>query len=179
MVAFVNNATVKLPIAFEYATFIQGWALSADITSGDLSTNLESVTYFGRSQTTRFFSVFINILMWLLSIFLMIMTVGIWLRGGKVEPPALTFNAALLFAMPAIRQVQPSIPPIGCIADAVGFFWCMAIISVCMLAMMLNYIIKYEDQPVGSLSKTKDWTEDAAPKLANAPTSVVVEYSVK
>ena len=162
--AFIGNETLNVPIAFEYSTFLQGWDLTSDILSPDLANYLESETQFRRSKTTKFFSVFINILMWLLSLFLLAITVGIWFRKRKVEAPLLAFNAALLFAIPAIRQVQPGVPTIGCIADAVGFFWCMAIVSACLLALMLNYTVKYQAEvPSKKHIKTLSVTETSKP----------------
>jgi uncharacterized membrane protein (DUF373 family) len=173
--AIVGNETIEVPIAFEYATFLQGWDLNADILSPDLATYLEAETFFRRSRTTKFFSIFINILMWLLSLLLLAMVVGIWFRNRSVEPPTLAFNAALLFAVPAIRQVQPGIPTIGCIADAAGFFWCMAIVSFCLLALMTNYIVKYQaDQPKEVLTQ-KTLSEESTSKLSETPAIVTLQ----
>lgn len=31
--------------------------------------------------------------------------------------------AALLFALPSVRTVQPAVPAIGAAVDVIGFFW--------------------------------------------------------
>jgi hypothetical protein len=170
--AIIGNETIDLPIAFEYATFLQGWDLSANIISPNLGDYLEAETFFRRSKTTKFFSVFINLLMWMLSIMLLAMAIAIWFRKRPVEPPTLAFNAALLFAIPAIRQVQPGVPTIGCIADAVGFFWCMAIVSGCLLSLMLNYVLKSQ----GALEKRK--SEESIPSMSEGNISRRSDKSV-
>ena len=79
-----------------------------------------------------------------MSLTILTLAVTLWLRKRKVEPPTIAVSAALLFALPAIRNTQPGVPVIGCTADAVGFFWNMAITSIALLLLMWNYIIKYK-----------------------------------
>lgn len=147
---FSNNST-NIPIAFQYSTFLQGWSIISN-----LNTRMDFVqveTWFIRSKTTKFFSLFINILMWVVSLSLLTLVMGIWIRKRRVETPILAFSAALLFALPALRNVQPGVPQIGCTADAVGFFWCMAIVSLCVLGVVWNYIIMYQKETNSSDSK--------------------------
>lgn len=48
---------------------------------------------------------------------------SVWIRHRKVEPPTIAVNAALLFALPALRNTQPGVPPVGALIDVCGFFW--------------------------------------------------------
>jgi hypothetical protein len=51
-----------------------------------------------------------------------------------------------LFAIPQLRNVQPGIPSIGCAADTLSFFWCMALIAFSLLLLMWNYIINKREK---------------------------------
>ncbi len=44
-------------------------------------------------------------------------------------PPPLP-AATLLFALPAVRAVQPGVPDVGAVIDVVGFFWNMALLAL-------------------------------------------------
>jgi hypothetical protein len=48
-------------------------------------------------------------------------------RPREPSAPAIGFAIALLFALPAMRNTQPEVPPIGVAVDVLGFFWNMSI----------------------------------------------------
>ena len=83
-----------------------------------------------RSWTTKFFSGFIFILLWLISLGSMLFTL-LFFFFDAVELPIVAITTALLFAMPNVRNTQPGIPGIGCTSDIAGFFWNMMIVALC------------------------------------------------
>lgn len=50
----------------------------------------------------------------------------------KVGFPTLASLAALLFAVPGIRNSMPGTPPVGTLSDFLVFFWALLIVSLCM-----------------------------------------------
>ncbi|KAJ3196567.1 hypothetical protein HK101_008479 [Irineochytrium annulatum] len=115
-----SNATEPLPIFLA----LNGALLTYDIDfpvgvldDSDVPNTGTVVTFslvVGRSSTTQIFSVGIMVIQWILSLLSFTLVVTLWLRGRKVEPPTLGFTISLLFALPAVRNVQPGAPPIGC-----------------------------------------------------------------
>ena len=109
---------------------------------------------FRRSGVTVFFALFVGLLMWLLSISALIIAISIWMRERKVEPPTIAVMAALLFALPAMRNSQPGIPGIGTSSDVASFFWAMALVSISLILLMANYIMMYKaEKPVAEKEK--------------------------
>jgi hypothetical protein len=53
----------------------------------------------------------------------------------------------MIFALPAIRNVQPGSPPIGCTADYLGFFWALLLVTAGAMILLLNYIKMYKADP--------------------------------
>ena len=97
-----------------------------------------------RSWTTKFFSGFIFILLWLVTICAASFAMA-FLYLETAELAVISVMTSLLFAMPNVRNTQPGIPGIGCTADIAGFFWNMMIISLCDLAIMFKFVmIKYK-----------------------------------
>jgi len=83
-----------------------------------------------RGSVVRFFSIFVVILMWLLSSFELAMAVDhVVVRPRQVLSPTIGFGVSMMFALPAVRSTQPGIPGMGCLVDVAGFFWNMAMIS--------------------------------------------------
>jgi hypothetical protein len=60
----------------------------------------------------------------------------------------------MLFALPAIRNIMPGSPPIGCTADVVGFFWNIAIISTAAIMLLSKAIIQYQRPPQENNAET-------------------------
>lgn len=76
---------------------------------------------FNRTKGTRFFSIFIVILMWVLSGMMLTLVVDhVFLRPREPAPPTMGVCIALLFALPAVRGTQPEVPPIGVAVDVLG-----------------------------------------------------------
>ncbi|KAJ3392818.1 hypothetical protein HDU92_008174 [Lobulomyces angularis] len=145
-VAAVDNTTatpIPIPIAISVVAALQSW--SFENTVEDVSVNIQQVSFtFKRSFTTRFFSFFIIITLWVLSFLILSLAVTLWMRDRKVEPPTIAVTTGMLFALPAVRNVQPGIPGIGCTADVIGFFWNMIMVATGAALLLTNYILKYK-----------------------------------
>ncbi|PNH04475.1 hypothetical protein TSOC_009350 [Tetrabaena socialis] len=94
-----------------------------------------------RTNSTKGFSIFVFLAMWVLSIFCVVHAADLvyWRRRPfTLEVPA--FSATLLFALPAVRQVQPGVPDVGAVIDMIGFFWNMVMLAiVCCLLLAAIY----------------------------------------
>lgn len=95
-----------------------------------------------RSSTVKGFSVFIITLIWAISVTILIMTLAVWLRGRKFEFGMMTFYAAMLFAFPAIRNLQPMVPPIGAWPDFACVFWAQGIVGSCIVIVLFVWLAR-------------------------------------
>jgi hypothetical protein len=102
---------------------------------------------FSRTAATKFFSIFIVILMWALSASQLVLCIDhLFLRPREPLAPTVGFSIGLLFALPAVRNTQPEVPPIGVTVDVLGFFWNMSItaLSACMFMAAFAGYHKYK-----------------------------------
>ena len=144
----VTNATVAVPIWMANTMGTTGWQVDQSFVN--FANSLTVTLSFQRSFTSKFFAFFVIIIMWVLSIMMLTLASTLWLRERKVEPPTISLSAALLFALPALRNSQPGAPAIGCTADVAGFFWNIAMVGLSVFLLMLNYIVKYKRDKQGS-----------------------------
>jgi hypothetical protein len=114
---------------------LQGWKLSYKITefgSGGHGSNPDNYLKLSitasRSTTTLAFSMLLFLVMWLLSFGAFMLTVC-YITFEFLEPPLIAILGTMLFALPAVRNTQPGVPPIGCILDVAGLFWNMVILN--------------------------------------------------
>jgi fumarate reductase subunit C len=95
-----------------------------------------------RSSTVVFFSFFIMFLMWGVTIGVMLLVSSVLLRGRKIEVGMFSFLAALLFALIAVRNSQPGVPPIGTYSDFISFFWAEVILALCLLTLVFTWLLR-------------------------------------
>ena len=95
-----------------------------------------------RASTTKFFSLFVMVMMWGLTIAVLLLTLSVVLRGRKVEVSMFSFTAALLFAFSTVRNAQPGTPPVGTYSDFISFFWAEVIIALCLVALVFTWVLR-------------------------------------
>jgi hypothetical protein len=95
-----------------------------------------------RASTTMFFSLFVMLMMWGLTIVVIFLTLSVAVRGRKVEVAMFSFTAALLFAFATVRNAQPGAPPIGTFSDFISFFWAEVFIALCLVILVLTWLLR-------------------------------------
>ncbi|XJO72883.1 hypothetical protein BDV3_003947 [Batrachochytrium dendrobatidis] len=170
--SFFNQS---VPLVAGIVGAVQSWTVALEIANAGGTSGIIIVdTFIERSWTTKFFSMIVVIIMWALSLSAFTLTITLWLRDRKVEPPTISITASLLFALPALRNSQPGAPVIGSSVDVAGFMWNMVLVAVSCLLLIINYITKYKrdkvrsDPPINGSSNTT---------LASEPHSTVVKVT--
>jgi hypothetical protein len=89
-----------------------------------------------RTLAIKVFVVFLSLLMLSVSIGFMMMVRKLMKSEAAPDINELAFGAALLFAFPAIRSIEPSVPPMGVLSDFFGFFWAETIVALSLIAYL-------------------------------------------
>ncbi|KAI9297592.1 hypothetical protein K502DRAFT_284153, partial [Neoconidiobolus thromboides FSU 785] len=88
------------------------------------------------------FSIFISLIMWSLAISLSIVTFDVVINRRE-NPAFLAMGTTILFAITNLRNVQPGSPPMGCLSDILGFFWCISIIALCAMVNIFAFSLRW------------------------------------
>lgn len=92
-----------------------------------------------RALPIKLFAVFVSILMLLVSLGFMNLVRRLIKSNSVPDINELAFGAALLFAFPAIRSIQPFVPPMGVMSDFFGFFWAESIVAISLIVHLYWY----------------------------------------
>ena len=130
----------EISIAVDFYGSIAGYRIEAAKSEDSDDDYVGIDMKIARSSTVVFFSVFVMILMWGVTIAVMLLTLSIILHGRKVELAMFSFLAALLFAFAAVRNSQPGVPPIGTYSDFISFFWAEVLLALCLLAIIFIWL---------------------------------------
>ncbi|HEY0349552.1 MAG TPA: DUF4436 family protein [Pyrinomonadaceae bacterium] len=131
-----------IPVGVDFEGSIPGFKIDA-AKSKDSDEDLVGIEMtIARASTTKFFSLFVMVMMWGLTISVLLLTLSCVLRGRKVELAMFSFTAALLFAFAAVRNAQPGTPPIGTYSDFISFFWAEVIIALCLVVLVFTWLLR-------------------------------------
>lgn len=131
-----------IPIGVDFVGSITGFKIDAT-KAKDSDEDLVGIDMtITRASTTKFFSLFVMVMMWGLTIAVLLLTLSVVLRGRKVELAMFSFTAALLFAFASVRNAQPGTPPIGTYSDFISFFWAEVIIALCLVVLVFTWLLR-------------------------------------
>ncbi|KAJ3118684.1 hypothetical protein HDU96_010014 [Phlyctochytrium bullatum] len=124
-----TSTLLPVPLTLSIVGALQTFSIdipeATDVSDGGRGTLVGVKVRVVRSFTTKAFSVFVMVVMWVLSVLTFCLAMSPWIRR---------------FALPAIRNSQPGVPAIGCTADVVSFFWCEMLTAASSLLMVSNFI---------------------------------------
>ena len=132
----------EVPIAVDFYGSIPGMKIEAAKSSDSDDDYVGIDMKIGRSATVIFFSLFITFLMWGATIVVVLLVLSVILRGRKIEVGMFSFLSALLFALVAVRNSQPGVPPIGVFSDFISFFWAEVILALCLLTLVFTWLLR-------------------------------------
>ena len=110
-------------------------------------------------------SVLIMTLMMSLALSVFLMCLSALTKGEKLELVPLTLCVSLLFGLPALRNAQPAVPPLGVLGDYVSFLWAEVIVAFSAVMMIWIWMIRrhsaspspeYSQSPRGIISAERD-----------------------
>jgi len=143
-----KDETEEIPIVVNFYGAISGYNIDVDyVPKAEFES---SDTYMGlrvtvaRSVITKSFSVFLMIAMWLIGLVVFTMTMVVVLQPRPIEFGMFTLIAGMLFALPAVRGLQPSVPPLGGLTDFLSFFWAESLVAVSMPILFFTWLTRYK-----------------------------------
>jgi hypothetical protein len=92
-------------------------------------------------------SILVMILMIGLAMSLLGMVFKTTTTGRKVDLAPLSISIALIFGLPALRNVQPGVPPVGALGDYLSFIWAEIIVGVSAIIIVWTWLLHSQEEP--------------------------------
>jgi hypothetical protein len=87
------------------------------------------------------------ILMSSLSVSLLAMVFKATTSGPRVDLVPLSISISLIFGLPALRNVQPGVPPVGAFGDYVSFIWAAIIVGLSAVIIIWTWLLRSGEEP--------------------------------
>ena len=88
----------------------------------------------------------VSILLMMLMIGLAMSLLGMVLKdmtsGSKVNLVPLSISISLIFGLPALRNVQPGVPPVGAFGDYLSFIWAEIIVGTSAIILIWTWLLR-------------------------------------
>ena len=95
-----------------------------------------------RETNVILISIAIMLMMAGLAVGLVTMVLKIISGRRRADAFHITMSVSLIFGLPALRNVQPSIPPIGTLGDAVAFTWAELAAAGSAIALIVDWLLR-------------------------------------
>jgi len=130
----------QIPITIDFDDSFGGYLLKVDEVDEEQIGYADLSISTSRSPTVISFACFVMLLKWLLAMTTVFMMLSVTVRGRRAELSMFTWMAALLFALPPLRNSMPDIPPIGSLPDFVAFFWAEGIVAISLICIAFTWL---------------------------------------
>ncbi len=93
-------------------------------------------------------SVLTMVLMLSLALSILLMSLRALTSEDKIELLPLSLCVSLLFGLPALRNAQPAVPPLGVLGDYISFIWAEMLVAVSAIMIIWTWLIR-QRRPAG------------------------------
>jgi hypothetical protein len=118
------ESTGSIPVGMQGRGGVNGWDASLELPTQMLDGSFAGMT-FQRAFSTQVFALLILALAVILAVLALVVGLLVHSRRKRAEAALLSWTAALLFALPALRNYMPNAPPIGASIDIYVYLWVM------------------------------------------------------
>jgi hypothetical protein len=129
-----------VPVSEEVSTGFNGFRINTS--RGDFRGFPYAKFHLRRATTTIFFAVFIMVVFWAVALSAFALAIMLVERRRKFEAGFTGFLAALLFALPTVRNNLPGSPPIGSLNDFLAFFWTEGICALALVIVVVTWVVR-------------------------------------
>ncbi|GIL56872.1 hypothetical protein Vafri_12165 [Volvox africanus] len=125
------------------------------------------IIWGNRSAISRFVSIFIVLIMWILSIIIFTQALYIvWYRKLDKVIEMASFTVTVLFALPQLRSTQPGIPTeANLVIDMTGFIWNMALVSIASIIYLYMFYSTLVEENGNDKKPTKSPQMEEQPQI--------------
>ena len=117
---------------------VSGWATTVD--SQDLPGSANVGLTFNRAFSTQVFALMLLVLAVSLAVATVVVAFLVASQRRRAEIGLMSWTAALLFALPALRTFMPNSPPIGAAIDIYVYLWVMAGAIAAAIIMIVSWV---------------------------------------
>lgn len=124
-----------VPINETFTAVFSGIKFNGTVTEDHTYKLMYTTIDMRRADNVISVSLIVMIVMFVLAISIMGMVLNVTASPGEVNLVPLSLCIALIFGLPALRNVQPSVPGMGVLSDYISFIWAELMVSISAITL--------------------------------------------
>jgi hypothetical protein len=136
------NHNETLPLKENFVASIPGIKFEGTVTQNDTYKLMRTAVELRRANNVILVSVLVMVIMFVLAISIVGMVFHVTASPGEINLIPLSLCVALIFGLPALRNIQPGVPPVGGFSDYLSFIWAEMMVSISAIALAWIWIVR-------------------------------------
>jgi hypothetical protein len=138
--ALLRNTPVALSVSTSAS--IPGIQFKGNVSRGNIQEPTGIALRLARARNVIVVSLIVMLMMTVLSMSLLAMAVRATMAAGKTDLLPLAVSISLIFGLPALRNIQPGVPPVGALVDYVTFIWAELIVAASAVIIVWTWLLR-------------------------------------
>jgi Domain of unknown function (DUF4436) len=131
-----------VPIKESLKASIPGFKFVGSANNADADAVMKTTVRVRRANSVITISVVIQIVMSLLAFSVMSMVLSVIASKDAINLLPLSLCVTLIFGLPALRNVQPGVPPVGALCDFLSFMWAEFIVAASAIVLAGIWVLR-------------------------------------
>jgi hypothetical protein len=138
--ALLQNAPVALSISLSAS--VPGIRFEGNVSRGSSQEPTGIELHLTRANSVIAVSLIVVLMMTALSMSLLAMAIRAITTAERTDLLPLSVSISLIFGLPALRNIQPGVPPVGALVDYVTFIWAELIVAASAVIIVWTWLLR-------------------------------------
>ena len=140
--AVALERSAQLPLSFAVSASIPGIKFAGRVERSKSPQLTEIGLKLRRADNVIAVSIFINAMITCLAVSVLGMVLRVTKSSVESDLLPLSMAISLIFGLPALRNVQPGVPPVGALSDYVTFIWAELTVAACAVIIVWHWLLR-------------------------------------
>jgi hypothetical protein len=138
--ALLQNTPVALSISLSAS--VPGIRFAGNVSRGSSQEPTGIELHLSRANNVKAVSLIVVLMMTALSMSLLAMAIRAITTAERTDLLPLSVSISLIFGLPALRNIQPGVPPVGALVDYVTFIWAELIVAASAVIIVWTWLLR-------------------------------------
>jgi hypothetical protein len=138
--ALLQNAPVALSVSLSAS--VPGIRFEGNVSRGSSQEPTGIELHLSRANNVIAVSLIVVLMMTALSMSLLAMAIRAVTTAERTDLLPLSVSISLIFGLPALRNIQPGVPPVGALVDYVTFIWAELIVAASAVIIVWTWLLR-------------------------------------
>lgn len=138
--ALLQNAPVALSISLSAS--VPGIRFEGNVSRGSSQEPTGVELHLTRANNVIAVALIVMLMMTALSMSLLAMAIKAITTTERTDLLPLSVSISLIFGLPALRNIQPGVPPVGALVDYVTFIWAELIVAASAVIIVWTWLLR-------------------------------------